>query len=114
TEVGEDTGTLDIALERLARFQDRARQLKGKAATALIYPAIVITMAIGISIFLMSFVVPTILQPLIEMNRPLPLPTRLVKAASDALVSWGWLIALGIIVTILALGWLLRTPRGRR
>jgi general secretion pathway protein F len=113
TEVGEDSGTLDIALEKLGRFKERSRQLRGKATTALIYPAIVVVMAIGISIFLMTFVVPTILQPLIEMNRPLPLPTRIVRAASDILVSWGWLIACSTVGLAMLIGWLLQTKWGR-
>jgi len=113
-EVGEDSGTLDTALERLARFKERSRQLKGKATTALIYPCIVLTMAIGISIFLMTFVVPTILQPLVELNRPLPLPTRIVKSASDALIRWGWLMAAGSGGVMSLIVAVVRTQRGRR
>lgn len=113
TEVGEDAGTLDVALGRLARFKERSRQLKGKATTALIYPAIVVTMAIGISIFLMTFVVPTILQPLIEMRRPLPLPTRIVQSASDLLVRWGWLTAMIFAGLVVFFAWIHRTKRGR-
>jgi len=113
TEVGEDSGTLDSALERLARFKERSRQLKGKATTALIYPCIVLVMAMGISIFLMTFVVPTILQPLVEMGRPLPLPTRIVQTASNVLIAWGWLMAAIVIGFSLLIGWVLRTKRGR-
>src|SRR5256885_2100247 len=60
TEVGEDAGTLDSSLERLAEFRERAHQLRGRVVTALIYPAIVLTMAVFASIFLMTFVVPRI------------------------------------------------------
>jgi len=61
TEVGEDAGTLDSSLERLAQFRERGEQLRGRVGTALIYPAIVLTMAIFASLFLMTFVVPRIL-----------------------------------------------------
>lgn len=61
----------------------------------------------------MTYVVPTILQPLMDQGRPLPLPTRIVKGISDFLVSWGWLLA--VVSTVLAISWavLIRTKRGR-
>lgn len=113
-EVGEDSGTLDVALDRLARFRERREQLKGKIGTALLYPAMVLVTAISVSIFLMTYVVPSILQPLVEQGRPLPLPTRIVKGASDLLVDWGWL--LGLVALLLVSVWIavLNTRWGRR
>lgn len=113
TEVGEDAGTLDSALERLAEFRERSQQLKGRVSTALIYPAIVLTMALFASIFLMTFVVPKILEPLIEQGQTLPLPTRIVKGASDFLLAWGWLLALIGISIICAVAAILRSTRGK-
>ena len=60
TEVGEDAGTLDTSLERLAEFRERSELLRGRVSTALIYPVIVTTLAIFASVFLMTFVVPRI------------------------------------------------------
>src|SRR6185437_7815422 len=96
TDVGEDAGTLDISLERLAEFRERSEQLRGRVGTALIYPAIVSIVAILASLFLMSFVVPKILEPLIEQGLPLPLPTRIVKGVSDFVLGWWWALALAI------------------
>jgi len=112
-EVGEDTGTLDIALERLGRFRERGEQLRGKIGTALLYPCVVLVTAISVSIFLMTYVVPNILQPLLEQGRPLPLPTRIVKTTSDFLVGWGWLLAL--LAVAMGITWiaLLKTRRGK-
>ncbi len=112
-EVGEDTGTLDVALDRLAKFRERREQLRGKLGTALLYPCIVLLTAVAVSIFLMTYVVPSILQPLLDEGRPLPLPTRIVKGASDFLVSRGWLV--GLIAVAAAVMWtfLLQTRRGR-
>jgi type II secretory pathway component PulF len=114
TEVGEDAGTLDSALERLAEFRERSQQLRGRVSTALIYPGIVLATALFASTFLMTFVVPKILEPLVEQGQTLPLPTRMVKGASDFLVSWGWLLA--FIVAAAACGFvaLLRSPAGKR
>jgi type II secretory pathway component PulF len=112
TEVGEDAGTLDVSLERLAEFRERSEQLRGRIGTALIYPAIVTTIAVFASIFLMTFVVPKILEPLIEQGMSLPFPTRVVKGLSDFVLAWWWLIAVLIFVAVSAFGAVLRTPAG--
>jgi len=112
-EVGEDSGTLETALERIAGFRERRAQLRGRLGTALLYPCIVLVTAVSVSIFLMTYVVPNILQPLLDQGRPLPLPTRIVKSASDFLVDWGWLaglVALGLAGLFVLL---LRTTKGR-
>jgi general secretion pathway protein F len=113
TEVGEDAGTLDASLERLAEFRERTDQLRNRVGTALIYPAIVSTLAVFSSIFLMTFVVPRILQPLVEQGLPLPLPTRIVKAASDFAIDWWWLL-LGIVAALfVTVAAILRSDAGR-
>ena len=112
--VGEQSGTLDAALLRLGVHRERGRQLRGKLLTAVLYPLIVVVTAVAVSIFLMTFVVPNILRPLEEMGRPLPLPTRLVKGASDLLVGWGWLMAVTGVAALALGSWAYRTRRGRR
>ena len=97
TEVGQDSGTLDTALERLAQFKERSLQLKNRVATALMYPLIVLITGVVISVFLMTFVVPNLLDSLVESGQQLPLATRIVKATSDTLFRWGWLIALCLL-----------------
>jgi type II secretory pathway component PulF len=114
TEVGEDAGTLDASLDRLAEFRERSEQLRGKIGTALIYPAIVSTVAIFASIFLMTFVVPKILQPLLEQGLPLPLPTRVVKGASDFVLSWWWAMLIGAALIGAAIALSMRSGAGRR
>jgi type II secretory pathway component PulF len=114
TEVGEDAGTLDSALERLAEFRERSQQLKGRIGTALIYPAIVLTTALFATMFLMTFIVPKILEPLIEQGQALPLPTRIVKGTSDFLLAWGWLIGLVGISIVISAALALRTSAGKR
>jgi len=113
TEVGEDAGTLDTSLERLAEFRERSEQLRSRVGTALIYPAIVTTLAVVASIFLMTFVVPRILEPLIEQGMPLPFPTRVVKGLSDFVLVWWWLIAALVVGIVATFSAILRTPAGR-
>jgi general secretion pathway protein F len=111
-EVGENAGNLDEVLERLAEFKERSAALKNRIGTALLYPAIVLMMALGVSLFLMSFVVPQLLSGLLEAGRPLPLSTRIVKGGSDLLLAWWWLLLLSAGGLGLAVTMLLRTERG--
>ncbi|MDB5324097.1 MAG: ral secretion pathway protein GspF, partial [Phycisphaerales bacterium] len=114
TEVGETAGNLEGVLERLAEFKERSQILKDRVGTALLYPLIVFCMAISVSLFLMTFVVPKLLAGLIEAKREIPLVTRIVKGVSDALVNQWWLILLvgaGLVALIAAL---LKSPAGRR
>lgn len=111
--VGESSGTLDVVLKELAGFRENALMFRSRVGTALLYPAIVLTMAVGVSVFLMTAVVPDLLDALVADGRPLPTATLIVKAASDTLVTKWWLvfgIGVGTVVAVVAAG---RTARGR-
>ena len=111
--VGESAGTLELVLEQLADFKERSAALRNRITTALIYPAIVLCMAVAVSIFLMTFVVPQLLAGLLEAGRPLPFATRVVKALSDGLLGWWWLLLLVAVAAGVGLTLALRTPAGR-
>jgi general secretion pathway protein F len=114
TEVGETSGTLESSLARLADFKERSSTVKNRVATALIYPAIVLCMAILVSILLMTIVVPSLLATLVESGKQLPLPTLIVKSASDFLVG-NWLLLLASIITLVVMSTtFLRTAKGER
>jgi type II secretory pathway component PulF len=113
TEVGEDAGTLDSSLDRLAEFRERSEQLRGKIGTALIYPAIVSAVAVFTTVFLMTYVVPKILQPLLEQGLPLPFPTRTVKGASDFVVGWWWALLIGAAIVVAVIAWSMKSRTGR-
>lgn len=55
---GEAGGVLDVTLVRLADFQEKAQKIKNKVISAMVYPAVVICVAVGILIFLMMFIIP--------------------------------------------------------
>jgi type IV pilus assembly protein PilC len=114
TEVGENAGNLDVVLDRLAEFKERAVALRGRIVTALIYPCIVLIVAIAVSVLLMTFVVPKLIAPLVEAGRPIPLPTRIVKAASDGILGYWWVLLLGAAAISIGISALLATERGRR
>ncbi|MFP4145639.1 MAG: type II secretion system F family protein [Phycisphaeraceae bacterium] len=113
-EVGERSGTLGSVLEQLASFKQRAHMLKGKLATAMIYPAIVVIVGVFVSVLLMTFIVPQLLDALVEAGQRLPLPTRVVKGLSDLILNYWWAM-LTIAAAGGAGGWLImRRPGARR
>lgn len=90
--VGENTGVMDAALMRLAGFKEKAHRLRSKVTTALIYPAVVGSIGLVVSVFLMTYVVPNLLGTLLQTGRELPAITRVVKTASDFLLGWWWVL----------------------
>jgi general secretion pathway protein F len=112
--VGENSGTLDKVLDRLAEFRERYLQFKDRVTTALFYPAIVVGLAILVSIFLMTVVLPMLLENLVESGHPLPWPTRVVKTMSDLATSQGWWLLLAAGGCASGLVAVVRTPWGRR
>jgi type II secretory pathway component PulF len=114
TEVGETAGNLEGVLERLAEFKERSQILKDRVGTALLYPLIVFCMAISVSVFLMTFVVPKLLAGLVAAKRQVPLVTRIVKGASDALVNRWWLILIVVAALAALTAAVLRSAAGRR
>jgi type IV pilus assembly protein PilC len=95
---GELGGLLEPMLERIANHRERAGQLRGKVRSALVYPAAVMVVA-GLSIgVILAWVVPTFQSMFEQAGATLPVPTRIVVAASDALVHHG--IWLGLVAAI--------------
>ena len=113
-EVGEATGTLDQVLSQLADFNERSLELKDRVVSALAYPTIVLAMSVGVSLFLMTVVVPMLLSNLIEAGRTLPWPTRVLKAVSDTLTGHGWWLAILSMIGIVAIIMAKRTTAGQR
>jgi type IV pilus assembly protein PilC len=105
---GEAGGILDTILKRLAVYIEKNVKLKGEVKSAMIYPVAVIVIAALVVGAILWKVIPTFAQLFEGLGAQLPLPTRVVIAASDGVVAWGWLflIALGVV------GYLIRTYYG--
>ena len=82
---GEASGDLDVMLERLAAHLDFTVKLNAKIKSALLYPVIVIMVALAVLIFLVTFVLPTFAEIFVQLNIPLPLPTRMLLWGADIL-----------------------------
>ncbi|MEM0924524.1 MAG: type II secretion system F family protein [Planctomycetota bacterium] len=111
--VGEHAGNLDEICEQVAEFRERSGELKDRVISALIYPLIILLVSVGVTLFLMTVVVPMLLQNLIEMGRPLPTPTVILKFLSDGLIDYGLWLLLAFIIGGVALVVYAQSPNGR-
>ena len=104
-KAGELGGVLELVLNRLAEFQEKAQKLRNKVKSAMTYPLVVLTIALVILVFLLAFIVPSFEKLFKDMlgNKPLPDLTRFIMGISGALVS-NWYIAVGAVVAA-AMGW---------
>ena len=85
---GEAGGILDVILQRLSIFVEKLVKLKRSLVSASVYPGVVITVAIGIVVAIMVFVIPTFADLFKNMNATLPLPTRIVMGISDFMAAY--------------------------
>lgn len=112
-QAGEESGYLDKVLSRLAESIEQRDQLNKKMKTALIYPILMVVVAILIVFFLMVYVVPKVVKVFDNMKQDLPPLTEGLISFSDFIQNqWGWLLG-GFIAIWLGFIWLLRQPKGR-
>src|SRR5438128_3171369 len=100
-KAGEVGGVLELVLNRLAEFQEKAAKIKNKVVAAMVYPVIVITLATAIMAFLLVFIVPKFEAVFHDLlgDKPLPAITMFVINVSR-LVQAHWLVLIGVIVAI--------------
>ena len=100
---GEAGGVLDLILARLADFMEKAAKLKKKVIGAMIYPAVVISIAVGVVTMIMIFVIPKFKDIFKDFHLTLPAPTQMLLDISDFFANdygWAYLIALPFVLTI--------------
>ncbi|MFC2048773.1 type II secretion system F family protein [Elusimicrobiota bacterium] len=99
---GELGGILDIILERVADYLESSNNLKGKVKGALMYPAVVSSVAMGVTAFLMIVIIPTFAATFESFGGELPLPTQILINISDVMRRYFHFILLGIIGIVIA------------
>lgn len=113
-QAGETGGFLDIVLSQIADFQIREKDLRSKVVAALIYPTVLLCLAISVLIFLLVFFIPKFQTIFTGFGAALPLITRIIVGASEIVRSYGPFVALGIFTVIyLTRNWL-KTEKGKR
>lgn len=110
---GEAGGILDTILQRLATYMEKLSKIKKQIKSAMIYPSVILFVAVAVVALLMVVVVPMLAEMFASMGQLLPLPTRIVIAFSNFLKSWGGIaIALSCVGLFLGLKQFRKTEKG--
>ena len=113
-QAGETGGFLDLVLAQIADFQSREKELRSKVMTAMLYPTILLVLALGVLVFLLTFFIPRFQLVFAGFGAALPLATRIVIGVSHAVRSYGLFVALGLgIGGFLVRNWF-ASEKGRR
>ncbi|OHE81209.1 MAG: pilus assembly protein PilC [Verrucomicrobia bacterium GWF2_62_7] len=107
---GEAGGVLEVVLTRLAEFAEKAQKIRGKVLAASVYPIVVLTIAVGILFFLMTYIVPKfqdIFRDLLE-GKPLPALTQAVMDASKMIRENVILVGGGLVAFVVLFNFLIK------
>ena len=113
-KAGEAGGVLDVVLQRLAEFREKAARLKRRIVGAMIYPAVVITFAIAILTIVIVYVIPKFMGLFTDLDVELPLPTRILLRSSELGVRYWYLIPTAPIALFVFYKLIRATRMGRR
>jgi len=111
---GETGGILDTILNRLANYREKAEKLKRKVKGAMVYPSIVICVAIGVTALLLLKVTPVFAKMFTDFGSAMPAPTQFVIDLSNWLQSYIIYMVIGLAAAIAAFITFYRNPKGRR
>lgn len=113
-EAGETGGFLDVVLGQIADFQAREKEMRSKVMTALLYPTILLVLALSVLVFLLVFFIPRFQTIFTGFGAKLPLLTQMIVSTSEVLRSYGLFLLLGLGIT----GFMIRnwfvSEQGRR
>jgi type IV pilus assembly protein PilC len=112
-EAGETGGILDIILQRLATYVEKAVRLKAAVKSALIYPIAVVSMAVLIVGALLKWVVPIFANLFSGLGVSLPLPTRIVMGLSSFVQTFWWMFFVGAFALFFGIKQIRKHPTGR-
>ena len=110
---GEASGNLDGILERIASYQEKQAALRGKLKSAMTYPTVVMVIALGVTYFLLTGIVPQFAGILTQLGGDLPLITQILMNISDFLVNQWYLMPVIIGSLVFGIGFAYRTDKGR-
>ncbi|MDX1914472.1 MAG: type II secretion system F family protein [Methylophilus sp.] len=110
---GESTGALDQVANRLATHLEKKAALRSQTINAMIYPTVVVLVAIGVVIFLVWKIIPQFAKFLLGRGKKLPDSTQFLIDASDFALKYGLYMLVGAVVFIVGLVLFYHTPQGR-
>ena len=110
---GEQSGNLDLVLERMADYGENRQILQQKIRNAMIYPVLLTIICLGIVGLLLIYVVPEVVRVFEAGEQELPIITRILIATSDFLRSWWWLLLAVVVGSAWGFRRWLREPQAR-
>ena len=111
---GEQSGRLDLVLERLADYTESRQQVRSKVTGAIIYPIALTVFAVSIVTFLLGYVVPMVVEVFATAKAELPIATRILIGVSNYVRSYGVWTAIALAVAAVAIHLRLRRPGPKR
>jgi len=112
-ESGELSGQLDLIMQRMADHFDKEYKLSMKIRQAMVYPMILITVSILVSVFLLVMVLPNFVEMFLDFGVPLPLLTQALLAVGDFFKNYWYLVLGGNVLILFAMRRFINTAEGR-
>ncbi len=112
-EAGEESGNLEVILEKLATELEESQSLSNKIRSAMIYPAIILLVIIGVILMMMFVLVPSMAEIYKDFDAELPWTTRFLMSMSSFFLNYWWAILIVIISLALGIKYYLGTEAGR-
>ena len=113
-EAGEAGGFLDVVLAQIADFQAREKELKAKVLTAMMYPAVLLVLALAVIVFLLVFFIPRFQLVFQGFNAELPLITQMIIKVSNVVRNYGLFVGAVVVIAIFSLRTWRTSEKGRR
>lgn len=113
-KASEATGTLGPMLERIAGYLRREVETRGKVRAAMAYPSVMMVLAIGVTIFLLTYILPKFTPLFKSRGTELPKPTLIMMAVSAGIADYWYLWLAGVLLAIVAYVLARRSESGRR
>ena len=98
---GEESGNLEESFRQMEDYFDKAKRTQSAVGKAMVYPCVLIVVMVIVLIIMMVKIIPSFMGTFTEMGMELPLPTRMVMAASDWFVEWWWLVVAILLVLVI-------------
>ncbi len=113
-KASEATGSLGSMLDRIANYLRKEVESRGKVRAAMAYPTVMMVLAVGVTIFLLTYILPKFTPMFKSKGTDLPKPTLIMMAISDVILGYWYIWA--VVIVLLIVGFILgkRTEQGRR
>lgn len=113
-DAGEQSGALDVVLQRLTEYMESQVALQSKVISAVTYPVLMVFVSSALVLGLFGYVVPKLKRIFDSFDAVLPILTRIIFAVSNIVTNYWWLLGVALAALSFGMYRFIRTPRGRR